>query len=91
MGPGDCRHTAGGDEWLCEEFRQVPKLPLRFFLSAGRLEPERLRVSNRRLAETLDELGYPVVSREFMGGHDCAFHPNMLAEGLSVLTAPDQA
>jgi enterochelin esterase family protein len=81
------------EEWLTRQYVDAPKLPVRFYLEAGRLEgrpvPGRegasLLVANRHLRDVLKAKGYPVHYSEFVGGHDFACWRGTLAEGLRVV------
>jgi len=76
-------------EWLNARFAQSPRLPLRFYLSAGRFETDfgesGIINANRQLAQILDIKGYPVILEEFSAGHDYFHWRAVLARGLIYL------
>jgi enterochelin esterase family protein len=80
-------------EWLARQLATGPKLPLRFYLEAGRMEdrwrPEgpTLLAANRHLRTVLQAKGYAVDYREFNGGHSTVSWRGSLAEGLQKLFA----
>ena len=82
-------------EWVARQLAASPRLPLRWYLSAGVLEtpswegarPNAL-LANRHLRDVLQAKGYPLHYREFNGGHDFVWQLPVLAEGLSVLIGP---
>lgn len=58
--------------WLTRRFAEAPPKPLRVFLAAGTMEaacPFPYLAENRRLADVLTALGYPVRYVEFNGAH----------------------
>ncbi|MFP5286285.1 MAG: alpha/beta hydrolase [Thermoanaerobaculia bacterium] len=58
--------------WLTRRFAEAPPKPLRVFLAVGTMEaacPFPYLAENRRLADVLTALGYPVRYVEFNGGH----------------------
>ena len=84
-------------EWL---FRHIPArsdAQPRLFLAAGRLEFVETSTNgghvmldtNRRLAEALEDRGYPVTFHLYAGGHDIAGWRHALAEGLVDLLGQD--
>jgi enterochelin esterase-like enzyme len=84
-------------EWLARQFAASPRLPLRFYLDAGRLEvwptPDdgpSLRLANRHMRTVLQAKGYPVHYAEFGGGHDWICWQGTLADGLVALLGADR-
>jgi enterochelin esterase-like enzyme len=78
-------------EWLARQLAAGPKLPLRFYLEAGRQE-NRLRPdgtsllgSNRHLRTVLQAKGYDVRYREFNGGHSILNWRGSVADGIVAL------
>jgi enterochelin esterase family protein len=72
-------------EWLTGRIAQVPRLPVRFWLSFGEQEWVLLPAA-RRLRDTLAAVGYDdAVYREFNGGHDYLCWRTELADGLAGL------
>ncbi|RVU82858.1 DUF3327 domain-containing protein [Leucothrix sargassi] len=61
-------------EWLTTQFAESPKLPVKFYLSAGRFEEASgesgILSANRRLEQMLRVKGYSVELEEFSAGHD---------------------
>jgi enterochelin esterase-like enzyme len=80
----------GDDGWIVARYLDRPRLPLRFFVAAGRFDTslwtDRL-VNNRRFRDMLRGKGYPVTYFESFGGHDSLFFQLAFAEGLTALTA----
>jgi enterochelin esterase family protein len=57
-------------EWIIRQFEQVPRLPIRFFLTIGLWEPAEQRRSVRHLHHILQAKEYRVLYHEYYGGHD---------------------
>jgi enterochelin esterase family protein len=77
--------------WLTQQFVASPRLPVRFYLAAGKFEnfyPFSLLMENRRFRDVLESKGYAVTYSEFPGGHDPVSWRGSFVEGLIVLT-PD--
>jgi enterochelin esterase-like enzyme len=77
--------------WLTRQFVTSPRLPVRFYLAAGRFEigpPPTLSLlgENRRLRDVLEAKGYSVRYREFSGGHDAFGWRGPLIDGLIALS-----
>lgn len=74
--------------WLARQFVAAPKLPVRFYMEAGRFEGRSiysLLGENRRLRDILEAKGYQVSYREYSGGHDYATWRNSIGDGLIAL------
>ena len=70
--PGWTDHKAENTDetgWLTRRFANGPKLPVQFYLAAGRLESN-LLMENRHLRDVLEANGYTVNYTEYSGGHD---------------------
>ena len=82
-------------EWLAAQFKDSPRLPLRFYLEVGALETAHAVGSgpvfleaNRRLRDVLQAKGYPLFYKEVAGAqHEPGHWRNELAEGLLWLAA----
>ena len=81
----------GEGEWLTRRFAASPRLPLRFFITAGLMEITLtgdgggILDTSRHLRTVLQAKGYPVEYREFAGGHDYYAWRGELAQGLMAL------
>lgn len=76
---------------LPTEFLKSPKLPVRFYLEAGRFENfaiNDLLGSNRHFRDILLAKGYDVTYAEFSGGHHFISWRGSLADGLIALSSP---
>ncbi|GAA2828912.1 enterochelin esterase [Kribbella solani] len=62
------------DEWLTVQYRNSPKLPIRFSMEIGSLEGPIGEYdpmgTHRAMRDVLQEKGYEVDYSEYMGGHD---------------------
>ncbi len=93
-GPGfrmDVPRSAGGytPEWLIKRYRASPRLPVRFWMEVGLMEPAGLMIEpNRRMRAVLEEKGYDVTYSEPCGGHDPALWRGTLAKALAKMLAP---
>src|SRR5579871_921522 len=80
---------------LIRQFVTSPRLPIRFYLEAGRFEDSlggSLVASNRQLRDVLRAKGYDVHYSEYSGGHDFVTWRGTFANGLMALTgAPANA
>ncbi|WP_182358084.1 alpha/beta hydrolase-fold protein [Tomitella gaofuii] len=83
-GPGG-EAVPDGREWLTDWYARRARLPVRFHLEVGRDEWVNL-LPARRFRDVLERKGYPVVYREFGGGHDLACWRVGIAGGLASLT-----
>jgi enterochelin esterase family protein len=75
--------------WLTREFATAARLPIRFFMSAGRFEssyPVSLLAENRRFRDVLIAKGYPVQYQEYSSGHATLCWYTPLVAGLTHLT-----
>jgi enterochelin esterase family protein len=70
--------------WLTKDYVASKKLPIRFYLDAGRFE-EDLLTSNRHMRDVLRAKGYTVTYAEFSGGHDYWLWRHTIADGLIAL------
>jgi enterochelin esterase family protein len=70
--------------WLTRQFADGPRVPVRFYLEAGRFE-ERIREESWRLRDVLRAKGCDVAYREHNGGHDYAAWRGSFADGLLAL------
>jgi enterochelin esterase-like enzyme len=76
---------------LTRRFVTAPRLPVRFYLTAGSFEnwhlPYSLLGENHRFRDVLQAKGYSVQFREFSGGHDRLGWRGPFVEGMSFLTS----
>ncbi len=56
--------------WLTRQFVSTRRLPLRFFIETGRFEFQAQVLDHHRIRDVLEAKGYPVIYREYNGGHD---------------------
>lgn len=69
--------------WISDEYKAASKLPLKFYLNVGILEPEYDMIApNKAFTETLQSLGYEVTFEMFNSGHDFLYWGETLAQGL---------
>lgn len=72
--------------WMSNEFRKVEKLPIKFYINVGSIEPAKsMQDTNINLKETLIDLGYKVFFEEFGSGHDYLCWGEYLGRGLIYL------
>ncbi|HEY5885284.1 MAG TPA: alpha/beta hydrolase-fold protein [Pyrinomonadaceae bacterium] len=89
-GDGNRDSTTEGN-FLVKEFLASPKLPLRFYLSAGTFEYDReggggeILEATRHLRDVLLAKGYQVHYQQFVGGHDGLSWRGGLGDGLITL------
>jgi enterochelin esterase family protein len=82
--------------WVTREFLRRPRLPLRFFLEAGRFEVDlagrggNILETTRHLRDVLIAKGYDVHYQEFVGDHEWVNWRGTLADGLIALLGPVQ-
>jgi enterochelin esterase-like enzyme len=75
---------------LARQFATSPRLPLEFYLEAGRYEaylPFSLLAETRRLRDVLEAKGYRVTYAEFVGGHNEVCWRGSFADAVMALTA----
>ncbi len=71
------------DCWMSKKFKEVNRLPLKFYLDMGVLETKyKIIDPNINLRDTLISKGYKVDLRWFNGGHDYLSWGETLAHGL---------
>ncbi len=75
-------------EWMARRFATSPRLPLRFYLDVGLMEPDAQLSSNRRLRDVLRAKGYLVRYVEYNGAHDYISWRGLLGDGLAWLAGP---
>jgi len=74
-------------EWLVNEVRAKPKLPVNFYLEVGEMESYPLQIqSNRDMRDVLKAKGYVVGYSEFDGGHSFLTWSNGMVRGLEFVT-----
>jgi enterochelin esterase family protein len=74
---------------MTRRFIESPRLPVEFYLEAGRYEvylPFSLLAETRRLRDTLEATGYRVTYSEFDGGHNGVCWRGSIADALIALT-----
>ncbi|GKX66634.1 alpha/beta hydrolase [Inconstantimicrobium mannanitabidum] len=72
-----------GECWLGEQYNQIEKLPLKFYLNVGVLENEKQMIgTNVKLRDMLLAKGYDVYFEQFNSGHDYLSWGETLASGL---------
>lgn len=69
--------------WMSTEFNKIERLPLKFYLNVGILEPKDNMIGvNKKLRDVLELKGYEVKYEEFNSGHDYLCWGETLANGL---------
>jgi enterochelin esterase family protein len=92
-GPGfrmDVPRSAGGypAEWLIEQYRNAPRLPVRYWVEIGLMEHPSLMIEpNRRMKAVMEEKGYDLTYSEPCGGHDPALWRGTLGLALAKMLA----
>jgi enterochelin esterase family protein len=80
--------------WLTRQFIASPRLPIRFYITAGKDEFDAIGggilITSRQLRDVLLAKGYEVHYDEFYGGHDFLSWRGSLADGLIALLGNDQ-
>ena len=90
-GGENTREAITEGNFLVREFLATPKLPLRFYLTAGAFEIDRdgsggnILEETRHLRDVLLAKGYDVHYQQFVGGHDGLSWRGALADGLIAL------
>ncbi len=74
-------------EWLAQQYAQLPKRPLRFYMEVG-LQEWVLLSPTRHLRNVLAAKGYDVTYTEFNGGHDPTCFRGSIADGIRALSSP---
>ncbi len=69
-------------DWLTRELATSPRVPLRFYVDVGLLEPDSQLATNRRLRDTLRAKAYPLRYVEYNGAHDYISWRGLLGDGL---------
>lgn len=78
------------DCWISKKFKEVSRLPLKFYLDMGVLETKyKIIDPNINLRDTLIDKGYEVNLQWFNGGHDYLSWGENLAHGLIYLIGQD--
>jgi len=73
----------GGE--LVARYAASRRLPLRFYMDAGRFEPSTILQPTRHLRDVLRLKGYPVTYVEYNGAHDYVYWRNSIGDGLIAL------
>lgn len=82
------------EEWLAREIARRERVPVGFYLEAGRFENQRdtesttILRANRHLRTVLQAKGYDVRYAEFSGGHRVICWQGTLSDGLVALAKP---
>lgn len=72
--------------WISNEFKKTSKLPLKFYINVGSIEPKvSMKDTNITFKNTLINLGYDVYFEEFGSGHDYLYWGETLGDGLIYL------
>jgi enterochelin esterase family protein len=83
--------SAGGytPGWLIDRYEESPRLPVRFWMEVGLLEPQALMIEpNRRMKAVLEAKGCQLTYSEPCGGHDTALWRGTLATALEHMLPP---
>jgi len=73
-------------EWLIDQYAASPRLPVRFWMEIGLMEPhDRMIATNRRMAALLREKGAEVTYGEYAAGHDYAHWRVTIADALAAM------
>lgn len=69
--------------WISSEFEKVNKLPLKFYINVGKIEPKISMIdTNIRFKDDLINMGYDVEFEYFNSGHDYWYWGETVANGL---------
>lgn len=69
--------------WINNEFNKKGRLPLKFYINVGAIEPEvSMKNTNKSFSDYLISQGYDVYFEEFGSGHDYLYWGETLADGL---------
>ncbi|SUQ47419.1 hypothetical protein CNEONATNEC26_01969 [Clostridium neonatale] len=72
--------------WINHEFNKKEKLPLKFYINVGAIEPKvSMKDTNKAFKDNLINHGYKVKFEEFGSGHDHLYWGETLANGLIYL------
>ncbi|WP_335868983.1 alpha/beta hydrolase [Bacillus sp. 2205SS5-2] len=71
--------------WSVDYLESIPRLPIRIYMNAGRLEMEDLQKANLITYQTLMNKGYDVKYDVFSGGHDVLWWRETFLAGLEYL------
>ena len=85
---GENSYFLSESNWLAQEISLRGRVPLRFYLSIGRLEGGAASsglLENRRLRDVLTASGVQVTYHEYTGSHDALTWRDSIADGLIVL------
>ncbi|MBV1878145.1 MAG: DUF3327 domain-containing protein [Pseudomonadales bacterium] len=70
-------------QWLIDEIKKGPYLPVRFWLEVGRLEPAGIMLeANRAMRDAMQEKGFDLMYNEFGGAHSFAHWRTSLPQAL---------
>ena len=69
-------------EWVTRQFVARSRLPLRFYIDVGLMEPESQLTTNRHLRDVLQAQAYPLRYVEYNGAHDYLSWRGLLGDGL---------
>ncbi|EPP1002606.1 alpha/beta hydrolase-fold protein [Cronobacter dublinensis] len=76
--------------WLTREYQHAPRLPVRFWLQAGRFETQGpdggIYRNTEEFAQVLKEKGYAVSFHPWSGGHDYVVWCEAMMQGVRALT-----
>lgn len=78
--------TDGNFNWMSRQYEAKEKLPLKFYLNIGVLEPADAMIeTNENFRDTLISKGYNLTYETFNSGHDYLYWGETLANGLMSL------
>lgn len=77
---------SGNEVWLGAEFKKNIKLPIKFYINVGVIEPKTSMIdTNIEFSNILKDMEYEVMFEEFGSGHDYLCWGETLADGLIYL------